>query len=75
MSDTKIEEVLLEVTNDWMALEGVNGVAQGKVNEVDCIEVLVSKKTLEMEDRIPREFKGFTVRVREVGDISIQEEQ
>jgi hypothetical protein len=73
VQDPKIENVLLEVTDRWLALDGVNGVAQGKIGDKDCIEVLVSAKTPEIEQVIPGEFRGFPVRVREIGDITAQE--
>ena len=75
MSNPKIEEAVSEVTDQWMAIDGVSGVGQGKIGDKDCIEVLVTTKTRKIEDTIPTEFKGFPVRVREVGHISIQEQQ
>jgi hypothetical protein len=74
MSNPKIEEAISEVTDQWMAIDGISGVGQGKIGDKDCIEVLVTTKTRKIEDAIPSEFKGFPVRVREVGDISIQEQ-
>lgn len=74
MSNPKIEEAISEVTDQWMAIDGVSGVGQGRIGDKDCIEVLVTTKTRKIEDTIPSEFKGFPVRVREVGDISIQEQ-
>ena len=74
MSNHKIEEAVSEVTDQWMAIDGINGIGQGRIGDKDCIEVLVTTKTRKIEDTIPSEFKGFPVRVREVGDISIQEQ-
>jgi hypothetical protein len=73
MSDLNIEEALSEITDRWMALDGVNGVGQGKMADKDCIEVLVSKKTSAIQESFPAEYKGFIVRVTEVGDIGIQQ--
>ena len=75
MSNPKIEEAVSAVTDQWMAIDGVSGVGQGKIGDKDCIEVLVTTKPRKFEDTIPTEFKGFPVRVREVGHISIQEQQ
>ena len=75
MSNPKIEEAISEITDHWIAIDGVNGIGQGKIGDNDCIEVLVSTKTREIEETIPSEFKGFPVRLREVGHISIQEQQ
>ncbi len=74
MRHPNIEEVISDITDLWMALDGVTGVAQGKINDKDCIEVFVSVKTRDIEETVPSEFKGFPVRIREVGDISIQEQ-
>ena len=74
MSNTKIEEAVSEVTDQWTAIDGICGVGQGRIGDKDSIEVLVTTKTRKIDDTIPSEFMGFPVRVREVGDISIQEQ-
>ena len=75
MRHSDIEEVISDITDLWMGLDGVIGVGQGKMRDKDCIEVFVTAKTKDIAETIPSEFKGFPVRVREVGDIGIQEQQ
>jgi len=67
--ELSIEEVVSEISDQWMEINGVEGIGQGKVNDKDCILVLVREKTPEIEKAIPAQFKGFTVQVRESGDI------
>ena len=75
MSNPKIEEVVSEISDQWMAIDGVSGVGQGKIGDKDCVEVFVTTKTRKIENAIPSEFKGFPVILREVGYIGIQEQQ
>ncbi len=64
-----IEEVVSEISHQWMEISGVEGIGQGKVDDKDCILVFVRAKTPEIEKAIPPEFKGFAVQVRESGVI------
>jgi len=67
-----IEEVISEIKDQWMGIDGVEGVGQGKINDKDCIMVFVSAKTPEIEKTIPLKFKGFTVKIVESGIIDAQ---
>ena len=67
--ELSIEEVVSEISDQWMEINGVEGIGQGKVNDKDCILVFVRAKTPEIEKAIPPQFKGFTVQVRESGAI------
>lgn len=69
----RIEEVISEIRDQWMDIDGVEGIGQGKTDDKDCILVFVSVKTPEIRKTIPLEFKGFTVRVIESGVISTEE--
>ncbi len=73
--ELSIEEVISEISDQWMEINGVEGIGQGKVNDKDCILVFVRAKTPEIEKAIPGEFKGFTVQVRESGVIHAQKPQ
>ncbi len=73
MQDSNIEKVISEITDSWMAIEGVNGIAKGKAEDKDCILVFVSEKTQKLKDTIPLKLKHFTVKVMEIGDIDAQE--
>ena len=70
-----IEDVISQITDQWMAVEGVNGIAQGKADGRDCVLVFVDKKTQVIEESIPLEWMGFPVKVMEVGDIDAQQER
>jgi len=58
----------------WMDLEGVVGIGQGKTDEKDCILVFVAVKTPEIEKAIPPEYGGYPVRIEETGIISAEKE-
>lgn len=64
-----IEKALVEV-QDWMDLDGVHMLAQGRIDDRDCIVVAVSSMTDEVRERIPRTYKGIPVDVRVQGQAS-----
>ena len=68
-----IEAAVAEATEQWMDIEEVVGVGQGKFKDKDSLEVFVIKMTEEVDKKIPKSFKGFVVRIREVGVISAQD--
>jgi len=64
----KIESAILEASDAWMPLEGVEGVAQGKTDKgKDCILVLVSNDSTAAVQQLPSKFKGFKVVVKNTG--------
>lgn len=65
-----IEDVIRAHSDELMAIDGVNGVYSGKLEDgSDCIKVMVVKKTREHDSKIPKELEGYTVMVEEVGEI------
>ena len=72
MQDSKIEEVISEITDQWMGIEGVNGIAEGKDDDKECVLVFVSEKTQKIKETIPLKLKGFPVKVMEIGNIDAQ---
>ena len=56
----------------WMQYDGVEGVAQGKKDDRECITVLVSRPPTELATKIPATFEGFPVVFEEVGLLSAQ---
>lgn len=64
-----IEEVISEIKDQWMNINGVDGILPGE----DRILVHVKTITPEIQKNIPSDFKGFPVEVIEGGDIGIQE--
>ena len=55
---------------ELMAISGVIGVAVGALDDgKPCITVLVSRKTSEHGNRIPKEIEGYPVVIEESGEI------
>ncbi len=69
MQRKSIDEVLKEHTDGLMALPGVVGTGQGQSDGKPCIKVLVVKKTPDLLVQIPSVLDGYTVEVRETGEI------
>ncbi len=56
----------LQKAEGWLdEIEGVEGVAQGKVGECHCITVFVSQE--EAAEKLPSTFHGFKVVVEHTG--------
>jgi len=53
-----IEEVLKEHSNKLMSINGVVGTAQSLCEGQPCIKVLVSEKTVKLEQKIPKTLEG-----------------
>ena len=68
MPEKTIEEVLKEHTNKLMSIPGVVGTAQGLCDNKPCIKVYVIKRSLELEQKIPKKIEGFVVEVEETGE-------
>ena len=66
-----ITDVLRKAENWLVEVKGVEGVAQGKFGDEDCITVFLSAK--EATNEIPRNFHGYKVCVEYTGDFHIQE--
>jgi hypothetical protein len=73
--ELSIEEVVSEIRDQWMDINGVEGIGQGKVDDKDCILVFVSTKTQDIEKTIPSKFQNFPVKVMESGVIHIEKPQ
>lgn len=59
----------LQEAEKWMAVESVQGVAQGKSKGKDCIVVIVSKPKNEMKGKIPVTLMGHEVVLEYSGPI------
>jgi len=64
-----IEAVLQEHTEELMAIPGVVGTAQGLCDDKPCLRVYVTKKTPELEQKLPDTIEGFVVDLVETGEI------
>ena len=68
MPSKSISEVLKEHTDELMSIPGVAGTAQGLCDNKPCIKVYVVKRSLELEQKIPKKIEGFVVDVEETGE-------
>lgn len=66
-----IEEALEEAEKWMFELQGVEGVAQGKLNDEDCITVFLSEP--ESEKRLPKELHGYRVSIEYSGEFTALE--
>jgi hypothetical protein len=64
-----IRAVLARHAGELMAVRGVVGVAVGERGGEPCLHVLVERSTSEVEDRVPSSIEGFTVEIRETGEL------
>jgi hypothetical protein len=69
MAGKTIESVLEEHTEELMALPGVVGTAEGSCGGRPCIKVFVTKRTPELDKKIPAALDGYPVEVEETGGI------
>ena len=70
-----IEKVIQEITDSWMNVNGVNGVAQGREDEKDYILVTADVKTPEIEKCIPSKYEGFAVKLLVTGPIMAEDSE
>ena len=62
-----IEEVLKEHSSKLMSIPGVVGTGQSLCSGRPCIKVFVSRKTEELERKIPKTLEGYPVEIQETG--------
>lgn len=67
VSKKTIEEVLKEHSSKLMSIPGVVGTGQSICNGQPCIKVFVSRKTEELERKIPKTLEGYPVVIQESG--------
>ena len=65
----KIAEAL-QMAENWLDIDGIEGVAQGRINDEDCIAVFVSNP--KASEKVPSEFQGYRVVVEETGPFNAQ---
>jgi hypothetical protein len=64
---------LEEAQREWMDIDGVIAVGQGKADGQDCIVVHIHRMTPAIEDSIPEAFRGIPVRFEKTGgEVRIQ---
>lgn len=67
VSRKTIEEVLKVHTSELMSIPGVVGTGQSLCDGQPCIKIFVSKKTVQLEKKIPKNLEGYTVVIQETG--------
>jgi len=67
MAGKTIEKVQEAHTDEWMAIDGVEGTAIGLFEGKPCIKIFSSKKAEELRRQIPSTVEGFTVIIQKTG--------
>jgi hypothetical protein len=67
MSRKTIEQVQEEHTEEWMAIDGVEGIAIGLYKNKPCIKIFSSKKADNLRGQIPSTVEGYPVIIEETG--------
>lgn len=68
-----IDEAERRLNDSLQSVVGVVGTMVGECNGEPCLRVLVTEKTDELADRIPKMFAGFRVMIDESGEITAQD--
>lgn len=64
-----IEEALAVHTDEWMAIDGVEGTGIGLCDDTPCIKIFVSRPPEAFDDTLPEDVDGFPVRLEPTGRI------
>jgi hypothetical protein len=67
MAGKAIEQVQEEHTDEWMAIDGVEGVGIGLFEDRPCIKILSSKKAEELRSKIPSTIENYPVIIEQTG--------
>lgn len=68
----ELEQVISEIQDAWMAIDGVIGVGSTIIDDEPAIMVIVNAITPTIKEGIPSQYGGYKVGVLEGGDISAQ---
>ena len=75
MSGKTIEQVQEEHTDEWMAVDGVEGTGIGLFKGKPCIKILTSSGTDQIRAQIPSEVEGYPLIVEETGEFNALDQQ
>ncbi len=75
MPQATIEQVQSKYSDQWMSIPGVVGTGVGEFQGKPCIKVFVSKKTSELEKKIPATADGYRVIIEETGEFKAHDKQ
>ena len=67
MPERTIEKVLKDKTDEWMAIDGVEGAAIGLSEGKHCIKIFTSSKPSQLRDKIPSSVEGYPVIIEKTG--------
>ena len=67
-----VADALTRHTDSLMAIPGVVGVGEGRVDDKPSIQVLVVRKTAELQARLPSSLEGHPVTIVQTGVIEAQ---
>jgi hypothetical protein len=75
MPAKRIEQVQQKHTDEWMAIDGVEGTAIGLSEGKPCIKVLTSSAAEQVRAKIPSMVEGYPVVVEQTGVFRALDEQ
>jgi hypothetical protein len=75
MTERSIEEVLKDKTNEWMSIDGVEGVAIGEHKGNSCIRIFTSINPKNLRDKIPSSVDGYPVIIEKTGRFGALEQK
>src|SRR5436853_1705104 len=64
-----VADVLRAHTAELMKIPGVVGTGEGEVHGEPAVLVLVSRRTSEVDARVPHRLEGYPVQIKVVGDV------
>ena len=67
MPERTIEQVLKDKTDEWMAIDGVEGAAIGLSEGKHCIKIFTSLKLSQLREKIPSSVEGYPVIIEQTG--------
>ena len=73
MSKSTIKDTIKKHAGELMNIQGIVGVAEGRLQGRPCILVFVQKKTKELRSKVPKSLEGFSIRIKQSGDIEARD--
>lgn len=73
MPDKTIEQVLQDNTDQWMAIDGVEGTAIGLSKGKPCIRIFTSVKPQQLQNKIPSAVESYPIIIEQTGSFSALE--
>lgn len=64
-----VADVLRAHTAELMKIPGVVGTGEGEIRGEPAVVVLVSRRTAEVDARVPHRLEGYPVQVKVVGEV------